>query len=236
MTCWLTLFGWTSVLITFEGIDGSGKGTLAAALRHELQAKGERAVVFSFPQYGRNPFADEVARYLNGGVDVHGRDSARYAALLYAADRAAARAEIESLLERGAYVICDRYVESNLAHQVARGQSANRAELKKWMREVEYDGFAMPKPDRIFLLDVAVDLARKRVRAKSKRAYTDDAEDIHEKDEGYLNRTRSAYLELAAEDPIKWRVLAVADGDTEHTPVELVHACLNDIQLPLHSP
>jgi dTMP kinase len=224
------------VLITFEGIDGSGKGTLAARLRQELQDRGELAAVFSFPQYGRNPFSIEVARYLNGGVDVHGLDSARYAALLYAADRATARSEIEGLLEQGAYVICDRYVESNLAHQVARAQNVNRTELASWMREVEYQGFQMPRPDRIFLLDVDVDLARQRVRAKSKRTYTEHAEDIHEKDYSYLNNTRRAYLELAIEDPLRWRVLNVAVDGVERTPQELVQRCLVDLQPSHHVP
>lgn len=222
------------MLISIEGIDGSGKGTLAAGLVSALVAGGRAAVGLSFPQYGANPFADEIGRYLNHGLDLNGDDAVRYAALLYAADRATVRTSIRKQLQAGAMIICDRYVESNLAHQVARAPKNQRDALYEWISDIEYRGFEMPRPTMTFLLNLDVETARSRVREKARRLYTDLSEDAHESDTHYLERTRSQYLELASRDPSRWTVVEVVENGRQRTPKELLDQCLGAMTVRMH--
>lgn len=214
------------MLVSIEGIDGSGKGTLASALVDALEKSGSAASLMSFPQYGMNPFADEIGRYLNHGLDLHGNDAVRYAAMLYASDRAAARGLIEQRLADGEIVVCDRYVESNLAHQVARVPVEQSVALRDWIVEIEYWGFKMPRPELTFLLDLDVSTARRRVRDKKRRQYTELLEDAHESDTAYLERTRSQYLALASEDPFRWSVVDVVGGGLQMSPAAVLDSCL----------
>ena len=200
-----------SLLLVFEGIDGSGKGTQAARLAETAAAHGYRVASFSFPLYDDNPFSRAIGAYLNGeygGLDeVHPALSA----LLYACDRYHARPQLVAALEECDLVVCDRYVASNAAHQGAKLTGAARRRLLDWLEEVEYGEFALPRPDLVVLLDAPVALARELVGRKAARGYTTLEADIHEADAGHSGATREVYLELARRDG--WRVVPTAAED-----------------------
>jgi dTMP kinase len=108
---------WRLVFVTFEGADGSGKSTQAELLRAALAADGRDVVLTREP--GGTELGEAVrALVLNGPVM-----GAWAEATLFAASRAEHVEEvIRPALERGADVICDRYVDSSLAYQgLARG-------------------------------------------------------------------------------------------------------------------
>jgi dTMP kinase len=105
------------VFVTFEGADGSGKSTQAELLRATLAGEGRDVVLTREP--GGTELGEAVRTLvLNGPVM-----GAWAEATLFAASRAEHAEEvIRPALERGADVVCDRYVDSSLAYQgIARG-------------------------------------------------------------------------------------------------------------------
>jgi dTMP kinase len=110
------------MFVTFEGLDGSGKTTQAELLRARLEADGERVVAT------REPGGTDLGEQIRTLV-LHGGHVTPWAeALLYAASRAQHVDQvIRPALDRGASVICDRYVDSSVAYQgVARGLGLQR--------------------------------------------------------------------------------------------------------------
>jgi dTMP kinase len=105
------------VFVTFEGLDGSGKSTQARLLAEWLEQEGKEVVATREP--GGTPLGERIRRVL-----LHGADISPWAeAALFAAARAELVAQvIRPALERGAAVVCDRYLDSSLAYQgIARG-------------------------------------------------------------------------------------------------------------------
>ena len=106
-----------AVFVTFEGIDGSGKSTQAALLAAALRAEGREVVETREP--GGTPLGERIRDLLLGDGEI-----VPFAeAALFAAARAQLVADvIRPALDRGADVVCDRFVDSSLAYQgLARG-------------------------------------------------------------------------------------------------------------------
>jgi len=105
------------VFVSFEGADGSGKSTQAELLRASLAAAGREVVLTREP--GGTELGERIRELLLEGPDM----SPWAEATLFAASRAQHVDElIQPALERGADVVCDRYVDSSLAYQgIARG-------------------------------------------------------------------------------------------------------------------
>jgi dTMP kinase len=181
-------------LIAFEGIDGTGKGTQARMLIASLRRAGKAVRIFSFPAYGRTLSSSLVADYLNGRL---GDLAPRLTALLFACDRFEQSARIREALDSGAFVVCDRYVPSNLAHQVARARPADKASLRRFILDLEYRRFGLPRPSAVLFLDMSPALARRRVLEKGRRAYTRLQLDIQESDSGHLSAALAEYRRQA---------------------------------------
>ena len=100
------------MFVTFEGLDGSGKSTQAELLRARLETDGVDVVST------REPGGTELGEGIRDLV-LHGGHVGPWAeALLYVAARAELVHEvIRPSLERGAAVICDRYIDSSVAYQ-----------------------------------------------------------------------------------------------------------------------
>src|ERR1700686_2580055 len=135
-------------LIALEGIDGSGKRTQLDLLALDLDARGLATLRVSFPRY-ESSFGKLVARYLNGEFGSMEKVDPHLSALLYAGDRLEAKAEIESALSAGKFVLADRYIGSNLAHQSERVPSEDRDEFLAWLKHVEYGLYGLPVEDLV---------------------------------------------------------------------------------------
>jgi dTMP kinase len=185
-------------LIVIEGSDGSGKATQSRALVRRLRAQKIPAALIAFPGYRRAFFGGMVGEYLRGDLGA-GADP-RLVSLLYAGDRWEAKAQIARWLAEGQWVVCDRYVDSNKAHQGARLRSAaSRGRFLDWVDRLEYGVFGLPRPDFTIFLHVPQQFADRLIARKAPRAYLrGKRRDIHESDPRHLRDAERIYLQLAS--------------------------------------
>ena len=108
-------------LIVIEGSDGCGKETQSKLLETALKEKGIDTIRISFPFYSSES-SGPVKMYLDGRLGDKEKLSPKQIASLYAVDRLCIvkQLHIEEELNAGKWVICDRYVESNIIYQAAR--------------------------------------------------------------------------------------------------------------------
>ena len=145
------------MFVTLEGLDGSGKTTQARLLGARLEAEGVEVVSTREP--GGTPLGEEIRTLV-----LHGGEVAPWAeAALYAASRAQhVEQVIRPALERGATVICDRYVDSSVAYQgIARGLGLER------VLDLNLAAVGGLMPDRTILLEIDVDAAARGWAASS---------------------------------------------------------------------
>jgi dTMP kinase len=207
------------VLIAIEGVDGAGKRTLTTGLRAAFKGAGKSVVTLAFPRYGQSVSADLAAEALRGA---HGdlAESVYAMAVLFALDRAAARAEIDHLTATYDVVILDRYVASNAAYSAARLHQGPDGEVVDWVRSLEYDRLCLPAPDAQVLLAVPAELAAERAERRAAQE-ADRAKDAYERDDGLQRRTGEVYAALAtAQWCGPWRV-AGPDVDAAALATEL---------------
>jgi dTMP kinase len=183
-------------LITIEGLDGTGKTTLADALAAALRAEGRDVALL------REPGGVELSERIRALVKDPALDvDPRAEALLYAAARAQlVAARIEPALAAGTWVVLDRFVDSSLAYQ-----GAGRALGIEAVREVNRFATGGLQPDRTLLLraDPVTRAARRAVRG--------EAPDRLEREDGaFFEAIADAYDALAAAEPERFRVLDAA--------------------------
>lgn len=185
--------------IAIEGGDGSGKKTQAELLASYARTVLKKNVLtVAFPRHGEfsSCYADQYLNGAYGGVnDVH----ADLASLPYAFDRFAASTQIrKALADPNGFVIADRYVASNLAHQGTKFKTKKeRHEYYERMKKTEYEVLGIPRPDLNIILLVPSATSQENIDKKEKRGYTEMRRDIHEEDASHLDKTKANYEELA---------------------------------------
>ncbi len=200
-----------ALLVAIEGIDGSGKGTQSALLCEHLRQRGVSAALLSFPRYEQTRFGAAIGAFLNGQFGDLDSVHPQLASLLFAGDRFESKDVILEAAQAHDVVVFDRYVASNIAHQAAKLDGPNRAELMRWIESIEYDVYKLPHPDATVLLDLPATAAQQLIATKAARSYTDKAADLQEADTGYLERVRQVYLSLADQNPHWVRIDCMAN-------------------------
>jgi len=192
------------VLLTFEGIDGSGKSTQARLLDEHLQAKGHETLLVREP--GGTELSERVrSLLLEPDLNVHPMAEL----LLFSAARTQLVAErIRPALETGRIVICDRFYDSTTAYQGAGRDVADPEWLQSFYRRVT-EGLV---PDRTYLVEVDPETARARREEDGDEGDRMEAEDQH-----FYDRVAASYTALAEENPD--RILQL-DG---HRSIEALH-------------
>jgi dTMP kinase len=178
-------------LITIEGIDGAGKTTLAAGLLDHLRGSGVDIELLREP--GGVVVAEQIRTLVKDPALTIG---ARAETLLYAAARAQLVEEaLLPVLERGTWVLLDRFVDSSLAYQGAgRGLGID---LVKAINEFGTGGLA---PDRTLLLEIDPSLGRAR---QGKRLEGFDRLELEQ--EEFFTTVAAAYAALADAEPERVR-------------------------------
>ncbi len=184
-------------LIVVEGLDGSGKGTQSALLTKHLQELGYPVRELSFPCYGQ-PSCSLVEMYLQGEFGDKPDSVNCYAAsTFYAVDRYASfKKDWGCFYQQGGIVIANRYVTSNLVHQMTKLPKEEWDYFAQWLGDLEYTKFGIPKPDKVIYLKMPVEISQKLMTGRY--GGDDSKKDIHEKDLAYLAKCRSA-AEYAAQ-------------------------------------
>ena len=176
--------------IVFEGGDGAGKTTQSALLAEWLTGRGRDVVLTREP--GEGPVGAKIRAILLDPAT--GDLSPRAEALLYSADRAHhVDTTIKPALERGAIVVCDRYIDSTLAYQGA-GRTLDLADLEP----IAWWAADHLVPDLTILLDLDPVEGLATIGERDRLESADD--DFHA-------RTRDHFLRLAERDPGRYLVV-----------------------------
>lgn len=194
-----------------DGTDGSGKATQTDLLIRRLVQEGYEAKRLSFPQYGKNIFADTIAEFLSKRFGDPGQLNPYLMSIAYAADRFKAAPEIRSEIQRGSIVITDRYTSANMGHQGAKIEDEKeRNELFEWLRRMEFgqDGFNLPAPDLTLLLYANPEITNSLAKIRSET--TGKQMDGAETDLEHQKRSARTFLELARSEP-SWKIIECLD-------------------------
>jgi len=219
----------SALLLAFEGIDGSGKGTQAGMLRDALTREGKSCGLIAFPRYEATHFGRTIARYLNGEFGDLKTAGAHFAALLYAGDRLESLAFIEAERAARDVLIFDRYVESNLAHQAAKLPTDQRGQFIDWLEAIEFCVYRLPQPHLVIYLDQPVSVAQQLIGRKAARTYTAKAADLHEADTNYLTRTAEVYGQLARRSG-NWQIVSGCVGHQLRSPADVHEEILQHVR------
>lgn len=199
--------------ITLEGGEGVGKSTLAAALASKLAARGISVVRTREP--GGSPGAETLRNLiLNPPDNVGGWKPTAEALLFYAARSDHLERTIRPALERGDWVICDRFSDSTRAYQVAAGGVAAEHFDALERVVVGADG-----PELTLVLDLPMDIARTRMKV---RAVAEDA--IESRGLAYHEAVHRAFLDIAKANPQRCVVL-----DASASPEQLADKAMTEI-------
>lgn len=187
-----------SQFFVIDGTDGSGKGTQVSLLEKRLKDAGHDVLVVDFPQYG-NKSAALVEEYLNGAFGSASEVTPYQASVFYAADRFAAKGNMQKHLDSGGIILSNRYVSGNQIHQ--SGKIKDRSELDRfltWLDHFEYELMNIPRPDHVFFLDVPPWISDTLVEGKESRSYIENGKtkDIHEADPQHIQDAYDRAKEL----------------------------------------
>jgi dTMP kinase len=197
------------LLITFEGIDGSGKSTQAQRLNARLQEHGADTLLVREP--GGTELSEAVREIL---LRREGRVNAMAELLLFSAARAQLVAErVRPALEAGRIVLCDRFYDSTTAYQGA-GRGVADPDWLRGLHARVTDGLV---PDRTYLVELSPDEARQR---RSSSGVPDDR--MEAAADGFYDRVHRAYVDLAEAESDRFVRL---DGTAS---IEVLHARIWD--------
>lgn len=172
-----------ALFVTFEGIEGAGKTTLAQRLFARLQLEGISAWLTC------EPWEPRLRELLLEQGDLQREEEL----LLFLADRAMHTRHIRRALAEGKVVLCDRYADSTLVYQgYARGLELD------WVRRLNEFATGGLQPVRTYLLDLPVEVGLQRQRERNRIGAEDLA--FHEK-------VRQGFLEEAHRDPHRYLLL-----------------------------
>lgn len=187
--------------VSLEGIDGCGKSTQADMLVRRLRAAGLSVVQTKEPDGGR---LGKAVKSILTDANLAGRLSPVEELLLVSAARYDhVRSVIEPALARSQWVVCDRFYDSTYALQTF--ELSTPLDLF----EVVTRAVAGIRPDITFVLDIPIELALSRRRARTGSGQNDPAELSRD-----FGRIRNGFLRAAAISPERCRVID-ASGDVD---------------------
>ena len=194
----------TGRFVTFEGLDGAGKTTQVRAVAEALRARGVEVATTREP--GGTRLGERLREILLGDERIV-PDAELL--LLFAARADHVETRIRPALDRGAWVLCDRFTDASYAYQGGgRGIPAERISvLESWVQRDL-------RPDLTIFLDLPVEASLARISGGLFRRPRDRFE--RERVE-FFERVRAAYLEQCRRRPDRYRVIDAGRGAPEVT-------------------
>ena len=177
--------------ITLEGLDGAGKSTHIPWIAQQLRAAGHDVVVT------REPGGTPLAEKLRAMILADPMDPLTESLLLFAARADHVRRIIRPALERGAWVVCDRFGDATVAYQ-----GAGKGVAMSLIEQLGATAHGGLQPDRTLVFDCSYEVSRKRLQAAGRPPDRFEAED-----QAFFERVRAAYARLAREDPSRVRLI-----------------------------
>ena len=193
--------------ITLEGIDGAGKSTHAEWIAERIAANGHTVIATREP--GGTALGEKLRELLLR--EPMTRDTE--ALLMFAARREHLGSVIRPALARGDWVLCDRFTDATYAYQ-GGGHGVALARLRELEQWIDDDC----RPDRTFLFDLPPSVSRARLDRAS--ALGRDLDRFEREAEGFFMRVRQAYLDRAAAEPARFRIV------DSSLPMDVVRAAL----------
>lgn len=184
--------------VTLEGGEGAGKSTVLSALREFLLSRGFEVVSTREP--GGTPLAEQIRGLL---LDTHHEPPAAETELLlmFAARAQHVREVILPALQRGAWVVSDRFTDSSYAYQGA-GRGLETGFIAELERRVV--GIA---PAMTLLLDIGVASGRERTRGRDLAPGRNGPDRIEREHDHFFERVREGFLARAQAEPQRFRVI-----------------------------
>lgn len=186
--------------ISFEGIDGAGKSTQHAWMVQYLRDHGRTVVATREP--GGTPLGEKL-RALLLAEPMHLETEAL---LMFAARREHIAEVIEPALERGDWVVCDRFVDASFAYQ-----GGGRGLHWKKLEDLSHWVLGDLQPDLTLIFDAPVEIAQQRLHAA-----TASPDRFEQEQAAFFERVRAAYLRIARENPDRVRLI-----DATQTPISI---------------
>ncbi len=193
--------------ITFEGPEGGGKSTQINKLAEYLRSKGKNVIVTREP--GGTKLGGQIRGMILSTYDISIGD--RTELLLFQADRAQHIKEIViPALEKGCFVLCDRFTDSTIAYQVG-GRGFSR-ELINYLNEFSAYGL---KPEITILLDVDYEIGIKRATKIATDRFENESAAFH-------SLIRKTYLEIQKIEPDRIKLINTTDSSVELVSEKIV--------------
>lgn len=188
--------------ITIEGGEGVGKSTQLAALREWLSTQGYDFVFTREP--GGTPRAERIRELLLANTE-ESMPAICELLLMFAARATHIANVIEPALQRGAWVICDRFTDATYAYQ-GWGRGLDLTHIATLEQLVQQD----LRPDLTLLLDAPLELSAIRARARNASSGVTDRFEREQRE--FFERVRTGYLERARFEPQR---IAVIDASLD---------------------
>ncbi len=197
------------LFVSFEGIDGSGKTTQSKLFAEALQSINGLDTIWT-REPGGTPTAEDIREIILRDCEEKVFPSKAEALLYYASRLFHTDNVVKPALEKGVNVVTDRYFDSTVAYQTARGASTipEMLELNEWC----LGGF---KPDLTFLINIPPEVSIDRT---AKRGALDRLEKSHD---SFMEMARLTFLHLAHLEPSRFIVID-GSGDIESVHAEIM--------------
>ena len=189
--------------IVIEGLDGSGKSTQIKYLRKFLNKKNIKNVFFHYPRLDSKPYGHLISKFLRGEFGSVETVNPYLISTLFAGDRKDNDKKLREFIGKKYFVICDRYIYSNVAFQCAKlNQQDEKVYLQEWIQELEYKYNKIAKPSLSIYLNLPFHFIKKNLsyeRIGEDRSYLKGKTDIHENDLTLQKNVHSEYENLISQ-------------------------------------
>lgn len=212
------------MLISFDGLDSSGKATQTRLLAQHLTTKGIQNSLFTSPDYETQSGKELKLRLQNklgNWQHTPWEEKMGY----FAANRAEHRDEVSSLLGAGNVVLYDRYVVSSIAFMIVEAAEGNisdalRQQVHRAVEDLEYETNGMPKEDISVFFDIPPKIASRLLKGRKKKNGDDDEYTDYLAVQEALH---GEYVRLAQEHPDRIIRIACMDNDRLRTVDEVAY-------------